>query len=437
MARRPGPQPVQRWVTLATGVSVVALVATGCSSSKSSGKSSTSASSAANGSSDSSSSSSASGGSASSKSPIMLASAAPLTSSVFQIPQYKAGIDAAVASINAAGGVNGHQLSLSTCDTQYTVNGELACARKILSSKPAAVVAPEIISDQSGAEWKLFASAKLPVIGSNPASPVELNSDNVFPQSGGIVSSFVGQAAAVVAAGVTKITILIDSNPIGAYAAHLMSAALTGAGSKIPVTTVTADASSDPTFATAAAKATAGGVNGVVIAADPTDTAKLVGAVRAGGYTGKISIPYSQLTPQALKTLGKAANGLLVDSTLAFLTDSSNAGITKFNADMKSYGKGAALDNWSLIGWSAVKLFAAGTKSTTSFDPATIMKTFAATSTPINIGTLGPWSVVGKAGKVAGATRIVNPTVTFGTITNGQYTSDGKGFVNPFTLLAK
>ena len=417
MTRRSGSPRPPRWFTLVVGASVSALALAGCGGSNSAGGSNDTSSSA--------------------KAPIELASAAPLTGAVFQIPQYKSGMDAAVASINAAGGVNGHPLSLSTCDTQYTVNGELACARKIVSSKPAAAVAPAFISDQSGAEWKLLASAELPVVGSNPASPVELSSDNVFPQSGGIVSSFVGQAAAVVAAGVTKISILVDSNPIGGYAAQLMTQALTTAGSEIPVSTVTADPSSDPTFATAAAKAKAGGVDGVVIAADPTNTAKLVQAVRASGYTGKISIPFSQLTPQALQTLGKTADGLLVDSTLAFLTDSSNAGITKFNADMKAYGDGAQLDNWSLVGWSAVQLFAEGAKTATSFDPATMMSTFQSISTPIDIRTLGPWSVVGNTGKIAGAPRIVNPTVTLGTIRNGEYISDGKGFVNPFTLLAK
>ena len=57
-------------------------------------------------------------------SPILIGGAIPIHSSVYNQPDAETGLDAAVASINAAGGVNGHPLQVDFCDTQYSVNGE-------------------------------------------------------------------------------------------------------------------------------------------------------------------------------------------------------------------------------------------------------------------------------------------------------------------------
>src|SRR5580698_6228563 len=66
----------------------------------------------------------------------------PIQSSAYNQPDAKTGLDAAISAVNAAGGVSGHPLKLDFCDTQYTVNGELACARQMVTDKVSAVIDP-------------------------------------------------------------------------------------------------------------------------------------------------------------------------------------------------------------------------------------------------------------------------------------------------------
>ncbi|MER5347685.1 ABC transporter substrate-binding protein [Streptomyces mirabilis] len=373
------------------------------------------------------------GGTVPSKGAIVISSAAPLTSPVYEVPEYKAGLKAAVDSINAAGGVHGHDLQLNVCDTQFTVNGEIGCARQIAAAKPSAVVAPFFVADQSGAVFKILAAAGIPVIGGQGGSPAEMNSPVVYPLGSAFMGPFEGAAEGIARAGVTSATVLCDSpNPAGSFATHLITAALKQRGIA-NVKNVTAYPASDPTFATAAAQATSGGVNGIVLDANSTDNAKLIKALRADGYTGKIAVPALLLPAQSIAALGAAANGVILDSTTAFTTDTSNPGIKAFLADMHKYQPAAAVDDASLQAWGGVELFARVANLAKAYDAASLITTLDHISTPIDIDVAGPWSVLGKLNTIKGFSRIVNPTVTFGTIKGGKVVPQPGGFSDPFT----
>jgi branched-chain amino acid transport system substrate-binding protein len=375
-----------------------------------------------------------SGSASSSQSPIIISSAAPLTSPVYQVPEYQAGLQAAVDAVNAAGGIHGHDLQLNVCDTQFTVNGETDCARQIAAAKPSAVVAPFFVADQSGAVFKILAAAGVPVVGGQGGSPAEMNSPVVFPLGSAFMGPYDGAAEGIAQAGVTSATVLCDSpNPAGSFATNLITAALKQRGIT-KVKNVTAYPASDPTFATAAAEATGGGVNGIVLDANSTDNAKLIKALRADGYTGKIAVPALLLPAQSITALGGDANGVILDSTTAFVTDTSNPGVKAFLADMHKYEPTAAVDDASLEAWSGVELFARVADLAKTYDAASLVTTLEHISTPINIDTAGPWSVLGKLNTIKGFPRIVNPTVTFGTIEGGKVVPQPGGFSNPFTV---
>ena len=87
--------------------------------------------------------------------PILIGSEAPLTNPAVSFPEVKSGMEAAVATINAAGGIKGHPLQLDFCDTLLTANGELSCARKLrIADHVVAVIDATIVEDQSGAEFR-------------------------------------------------------------------------------------------------------------------------------------------------------------------------------------------------------------------------------------------------------------------------------------------
>jgi branched-chain amino acid transport system substrate-binding protein len=373
------------------------------------------------------------GGTAASGSPITIGGAIPIDSSVYNQPDAKTGLTAAIDSINAAGGVNGHPLKLDFCDTQYSVNGELRCARQMIKDKVSAVVNPYFLADQSGAEVTLLTKAGIPIFGSQGLSPAELNSPDVFPLSSGLPGWAYGAAAQMLKAGATKISILIDTNPGSAFSASLVTAAVKSAGKS--ATTVVGDPNSDPTFAAAAAKATAGGVDGVVLTPSPLNVPKMIGALRQSGYNGKIGSLTVIMPPPVVKALGAAGEGVLADSQVALTSDSSNSGVQKFTADMAKYGKNTITDS-SLFNWSAVQLFAKAVASAKKFDAASINSALNSVSTPIDIGTVGPWQSSGVSSPLKDFSRILNPTVSFGVVKNGEVVTAGdSGFVNPFTVL--
>jgi hypothetical protein len=120
---------------------------------------------------------------------------------------------------------------------------------------------------------------------------------------------------------------------------------------------------------------------------------------------------------------------------VALTTDTTNTGVAKYLADMAKYGSNTITDS-SLFNWSAVELFAKAIAGATSFDAASVNTALNSVSTPIDIGTVGPWQSSGVTSPLATFTRILNPTVSYGVIKNGAIVPAGNsGFVNPFTTL--
>jgi branched-chain amino acid transport system substrate-binding protein len=376
----------------------------------------------------------ASSGTAAAGTPILIGSSGSLTNPAFTEPELKAGLTAAVASVNAAGGVNGHPLKLDFCDSAYDPNKELSCARKLISDHVVAAVHPSIFADPSGAEFKLYKQANIPVFGGYGVNPFELSDSNSYPLSGGLVGWVYGAAKAVKDAGATKISVIGDTNPPSQYFVSLAKSALKTLGYN-SVTTVTGDDKADPTYATAAAKATANGTNGILIGTGPVDFPVAVKALRASGYQGKIGVIAATMEPPILKTLGSLSQGFLVSSQLAFVTDTSNPGIQKFLADMQKYQPSATVDDLSLAAWAAVELFAKvmATSTATTLDNAAFNAALANLSTPIDIGVLAPWAVKGVSSPVPSFPRILNGTAQAGVVQDGKIVPDGKGFFNPFS----
>jgi branched-chain amino acid transport system substrate-binding protein len=416
------PMAAAALIALATAA---VLTISACSSSGSKdAASSTAATSAAGGS---------SSGAAATGTPITVGGLIPIQSSAYNQPDAKTGLDAAISAVNAAGGVKGHPLKLDFCDTQYTVNGELACARQMVSDKVSAVIDPYFLADQSGAEVTLLTQAGIPIFGSQGLSPAELNSKDVWPLSSGLPGWAYGAAAQMLQAGATKISVLIDTNPGSAFSASLVTAAVKSAGKS--VTTVVGDPNSDPTFAAAAAKATSGGVDGVILTPSPVNIPKMIGALKSSGYTGKIGSLTVIMPPAVVKALGAAGEGVLADSQTALTTDTSNAGVKQYTADMAKYGQNTITDS-SLFSWSAVQLFAKAIAGASAYDAASITTALNGVTTPIDIGTVGPWQSSGVTSPLPDFSRILNPTVAFGVVKSGVVVASGSGgFVNPFTTL--
>lgn len=381
--------------------------------------------------------SSSTASSASSKAPIVVGSAISVNSPILDDLERKQGIEAAISDINAAGGINGHQVKFDFCDTQYSSNLEIECARQMVSDHVVAVINPDFLANQTGEPYKVLAAAGIPVVGDSGLSPAGMSYPNSFPLAGGIPGWVFGADDNAIKAGATKIAVVQDTNPASQFAGTLAAAGLAAAKLK-PTSIVTADATSDPTFSSAAAKAIAGGTNGIVIAMAPPSVPKFIIALRQAGYKGIIS-SLSALVPSAtIAALKSAANGILLTSQTAQVTDTANPGVAKFLADMKQYQPSGAVNELTLTGWAAMMLFDKATDSLTSVTPATVEKAMQSVSAPIDLDVVGPWKSVAAKSPVKTFPQLgFDPTVWYGVVRDGVIVAaKTAGAQNPFVNLA-
>jgi len=104
--------------------------------------------------------------------------------SVATDPEATAAAKAAVSYINdQLDGVDGHPLKLDTCFTDGTVATSQTCAQQMVADKPLFVVGG--IDDNEQAWYSILKPAGLYVLGSNPLTTTDFNSDVAFNFVGG------------------------------------------------------------------------------------------------------------------------------------------------------------------------------------------------------------------------------------------------------------
>jgi ABC-type branched-subunit amino acid transport system substrate-binding protein len=375
------------------------------------------------------------GAAGSGSSTITVGGAGPISSSQLSQPERQAAEQAAISTVNAAGGVDGHMLKLDYCDTQNTANGEFTCMRQLVTDKVAAIVDPGLIVDQSGRGLKFATAAGIPVIGGQGLTPVEFTTPGSFPMASGIPGWSYGQVVSLIKAGSKKIALFGTNDPGSEYILSYTTQAMQVAGIK-PVRSVVTDPNADPTFAEGAAQVIAGGVDGVVFDSSPTYGDKAIQALRAAGYKGPIASITGVYTPEMTKVLGAAANNLYLTSQMALGTDTSNPGVSAFLAAMKKYQPSAEIDETTMTGWTAVQLFADVAKTIKGdITGKSVMAAMNNLSSPVSPQTAGSYKVKGVSSPIKGYPRIFNPTVVIGVVKNGVLEPFSKGFVDPFTAL--
>jgi ABC-type branched-subunit amino acid transport system substrate-binding protein len=406
-----------RRIQAAAAVGAVALAAAACSSSSSSATGAGGAS------------------SASSSSAIVVGGMAPLTSQVLTQPDIQSGVVAAVDALNAKGGIDGHQVKLDYCDTQYTTSGEISCMDELIGDKVSALISPYIAASASGSPFELAEPADLASIGGLGSIVTEFTQPGIFPLAGGDPGWVYGAMSDLVKGGARRIAVL--GNATGSYEAvrGYALAALKQAG-LTPVNVVEADPTSDPTFSAAAAKVVASNPDGLYLGVSPANVPLAVRALRAAGYAGPIASLAAAFTPPIIKALGTEGNGIELAGNVSFSSETGNSAVASYLADMAKYQPQGTIDQISETSWAGMMLFAQAMKGQTNFSASNVLSVMNSLSTPINLGVTGPYKVKGSPSPIPGFPNIHNPTITLGVLENGVIKqAAGPAFVNPVTVL--
>lgn len=141
---------------------------------------------------------------------IKLGSVLTITNPAWNNQSVKDVDDAWVKNVNATGGINGHPISITTCDDKGDPATTNQCVANLLSDGVVAFVNISSLVFGSNA-LPTVERAGVAVIGGWPITPAEFNSPVEFPSTPGAAGSYPALVSAFTAMGKKKVAILYQS----------------------------------------------------------------------------------------------------------------------------------------------------------------------------------------------------------------------------------
>jgi branched-chain amino acid transport system substrate-binding protein len=284
-----------------------------------------------------------------------------------------AGVKAAVAAINAAGGVDGHPLAFKSCSDNTDPNQAATCARQGISDS--SVLAFVDTGSSFGTTYvPLLEQAGLANFGNLPSTTADDTSKISFPINGGTFNTIVSAVAATEPQyfGAKKIGVPYIGIPAGAQLAPFITLLVKPAGATVVGAEAIPPTATDYTSFAAAEIAAKPDV--VVDGQTAGMYTSFIKAVRQQGDTGmKFLVSTGVFDAGQVKSLfGDDPNIYLVDEY-----DHAAPGYQHFLSDVNKYNAGYANRNDSVLsGWIGTYGFAqilkgiidAGTASPTRAD---------------------------------------------------------------------
>jgi ABC-type branched-subunit amino acid transport system substrate-binding protein len=310
---------------------------------------------------------SASVGAKTSGAPIKLMALGAINAPGFSLPSIPVGTQVAINRINAAGGINGHRLTLITCNDQNNPNDATDCAREAITDKVAAVVGGLSIFDLDIIPY--LKQAGIPWIGE--ATPDDYTSSNMFLLGDEGVPAYVAIGETLVQQGCKKIAIVLSAESVPAYATEI-TAGVTAAGHGATVVGTYTPPATNPDWASIVAALRSAGADCIGAGTGPTESGPLITAVDAGSPLKMVFLTGG--TPSSLLTqLGAAADGIMGVS--GYLPETSTQGAVPYLVKKsKALAPTVPFDGFTEHGYASVMVFAQAAKGLKTITSATIMK---------------------------------------------------------------
>jgi branched-chain amino acid transport system substrate-binding protein len=191
-------RPKRQKLAVGAAVCAFAITATACSSSSTTTSSTTG-----------SNSSTANTGTAPTGSAIKVGVIEPTNTSIYNAADELAAVRAAVAGVNAQGGINGHKVVVDYCNSQDDPNATAACVRQMISDKVVELAAGIDILGPSMVES--LSAAGIPAVDEDALSLGEMTATTAFPLTGGIPAAEAVEGYVAAQKGFKKILLVANS----------------------------------------------------------------------------------------------------------------------------------------------------------------------------------------------------------------------------------
>ncbi|WP_239332173.1 ABC transporter substrate-binding protein [Frankia sp. CiP3] len=278
-------------------------------------------------------------------------------------PGVPAAVKAAAEAINKAGGIKGRPLEVTACDDQFDPNKGADCATQAVQGKYLFVTANSSTGDRY---MPILEKAKIPAIGEVPSSASELKSPYSFPFGSGAVN---------IAGGGTACGKLGKKDPAVAVvdiAAGRNSASFFGIGLKpfnlnINKTVPIAPTATDLT--TSAATLISGTTDCIDMVLGSSQASKLLQALSQAGSKATTAYGATVIEDKMIKTLGSAADGLVLVGSMPPASDNTIPAIKQFNSELDAAGVAAdTRSEGAMTAWATVHLVAQYAAKLTTID---------------------------------------------------------------------
>lgn len=359
--------------------------------------------------------------------PIRFAVATAVSGVVAQ-PEIFEAADAAVAAINAAGGITdpaggpARPLEVVRCEAGAGGNVDpdaaLQCANDTIDAGVIAVVGRYLFGEDATAAW---AQAGIPMIGTAPVEVADFTTDLVYPISGGALAGGPGLGIALQQAGAKTIAVVTGDVEAGRQLPGLMKPGLESEDDLVQEVYVPLDPSAD--YTPQLSQLVSANPDGIAVFGSSDINVRVIAGLRSAGYTGLLGATGTGLTQEGLETLGDAAEGLLVVSDFEAATGDGDA-IAQFNDEMEAHAPDAPRTPLAINAWASVHLFADVLGELDVIDAPSIVD--ALDGRQVDLG-LAPPFTIGTPDNPIGLPRIFRVTFQVQEVRDGETVPSGDG----------
>jgi ABC-type branched-subunit amino acid transport system substrate-binding protein len=363
--------------------------------------------------------------------PINVMAIVPLSGPYFPYPQEAAANEIAFKYINAHGGINGHQVNLTTCDDQNDPNQAAACARQAVSGHDVAVVGSFTLYGEN--VMGVLTPNGITYLPTVPLSAHELSASNSYAFNlGGLLHLEAGLAAGSVAKLHQKESVALVLTPSTQegltrqfFQAGLRAAGFTGSVKLVPVQANATD------YSPAVTQATQGTSTMYLELSQQQADVFLPALKQVGAKQTIVGTGGNSLAPQVIAANPQITNGALIAD---FYPPISDKLWSTYLSAFKTYATSSqkSLD-MSLLGatgaWIDDQVFdQVVSKMKGAITAATVLKAFKTTKT-VSTGGVTPPINLSKPFPAPALHAIYNTWGTIETVKNGKIVWNGK-FVN-------
>ena len=349
---------------------------------------------------------------------------APLSSGLAAVgtyPEIATGAQAAAAQINAAGGVNGREIKIITCDTKGITNDALSCAHEAASDKVLAVVGS---NESTGQYLSILQSAGIPDVGA-----IAVQKEVISPDAWTITSPIPlldGAAELLAKEGITDIANPFpDLTGYNQFTSEILAPVEKALHVKITNIPVEAGETDYAPVVAAAEQH-----QGIMLTLAATQLVPFMQAYAQSG--SKVPVVAVTIDNQTISTLGPTANGIQLPLQMLPASLTTNPAVEKYDQAMNAIDPKAAKDYESETAYLAVELVADEIRGMSSVTPANLASKLNAT-TGVNLGLLPSVQFTKPSTLYTLFPRIFNLSVIAAKVENGTVVAADTTFRNAIT----